>query len=987
MISEWQPPLELPDLRRVDILAIDTEENEEGLRAGRGAGWAWHGGWVCGISLAWREANEIRKLYIPLRHPNSINFDPVQVYRWLANLITAGVRFVTLNGGFDWGWLRTDGGVLMPPSTQLEEIGALATLIDENQRRYGLDALCQRYDLPGKDMTLLNEAVKAAGFPVRRAKEVLWKMPARYVGPYAEADAVNTLLLFERLNPILDQEGTRNAYRLEVDLMPVTLEMRRRGVRINQDAAEQARDLLLGKRDAALAELSRELGTAVSMHELNRNEWKVKVFDQLGLLYKRTELGNPSFAGGGGKGGWMSAHEHPIPRLISAANKYHNAGHKFIEGYLLNHVVNGRIHAELHPFKTEESGARSFRFSYSDPPLQQMVGRDEELAPLIRGAFEPEEDEIWVDNDADQQEYRLLVHHAELRELPGAKAAGDAYRNNPATDYHQMVVNMTGLDRKPAKAINFGKGYGAGIEKLAQMMGKSVEEARAIVAVYDEKLPFVKALNRVCQRDAERFGYTTLYDGARRHWDLWEMPRMSDKGNGPCDVTEARRRIMDPDHPWFGRQPSRFKTYTAMNAQLQGDGARHTKLWLLAVYRAGIVPLLQLHDSLSCSMTMREQAELVARLGEEAIKLTVPMRVKTEVGRNWGGAKHKWDDLPPARAKSAASPQPASAPVPVPAAAPKRGKTIQAARVELKRLGYDVIPLISGKGTPLKGWPMMPNNEASILTWPGSAAGIRLLGSKLFVIDLDIRVAAVRDTILAMLEHRWPGFMAGCLRRHSGAVTLALIGRTVTSRGHAATARFAGAGTDPRGDLVEVFTGNDKRYIGVAGMHSRGRDYAYLGRSILDVKPDDLPWFPDQDIKTMLAGCETIMAGFGLKVVESAVSKGRATSVFDLEPGMLFTLSDDSTMTLEDLEDLVRSDLEAPEGTHRRLVGYASLWDPTTTTTNRVSVLIGATGLCLHDFKTGITHRWRDNAPPPDALGARLGDLKKAATFAWGTKS
>ena len=63
-------------------------------------------------------------------------------------------------------------------------------------------------------------------------------------GPYGEADAVNTLLLYETLSPIIDREGTRAAYRLECDLMPLTIAMRRRGIRIDQDAAEQARDLL-----------------------------------------------------------------------------------------------------------------------------------------------------------------------------------------------------------------------------------------------------------------------------------------------------------------------------------------------------------------------------------------------------------------------------------------------------------------------------------------------------------------------------------------------------------------------------------------------------------------------------------------------------------------------------------------------------------------------------------------------------------------------
>ena len=69
----WQPPHALPDLRCVGLVAIDTETNDEGLRAKRGSSWPWRGGHICGISVAWREGGEIRKIYIPLRHPNSEN--------------------------------------------------------------------------------------------------------------------------------------------------------------------------------------------------------------------------------------------------------------------------------------------------------------------------------------------------------------------------------------------------------------------------------------------------------------------------------------------------------------------------------------------------------------------------------------------------------------------------------------------------------------------------------------------------------------------------------------------------------------------------------------------------------------------------------------------------------------------------------------------------------------------------------------------------
>ena len=99
----WQTPQELPDLRRVGIVALDTETNDEGLRADRGSAWPWRDGHVCGISVAYRADGDIRALYIPLRHPDSDCFDPAQVYRWLKDLIASGVRIVTMNGVYDFG--------------------------------------------------------------------------------------------------------------------------------------------------------------------------------------------------------------------------------------------------------------------------------------------------------------------------------------------------------------------------------------------------------------------------------------------------------------------------------------------------------------------------------------------------------------------------------------------------------------------------------------------------------------------------------------------------------------------------------------------------------------------------------------------------------------------------------------------------------------------------------------------------------------------
>jgi hypothetical protein len=137
--NTWRPPAELPDLRRVGLMALDTETRDLGLAADRGSAWPWNGGgYVCGVSVAYREGNAVRALYFPLRHPDTDNFDREPFFKWLADLLASDVRIVTQNGLYDFGWLGAEAGIKMPAAERLEEIGALATLVDENRYHYSL---------------------------------------------------------------------------------------------------------------------------------------------------------------------------------------------------------------------------------------------------------------------------------------------------------------------------------------------------------------------------------------------------------------------------------------------------------------------------------------------------------------------------------------------------------------------------------------------------------------------------------------------------------------------------------------------------------------------------------------------------------------------------------------------------------------------------------------------------------------------------------
>lgn len=695
--SNWHPPATLPDLRRHEAVAVDLECCDRGLVRSRGPGWAIGDGHVSGVALAWGAGTAGGQpggsLYAPLRHPDTECLQPDQVAQWLADHAAAGVKFVFHNAHYDLGWLRQMAPeILKPGGFNIEDTNCQAVMLDENRLRYDLDTLCREYGLPGKDEMLLREAMSTYGYPATGEdwKKNIWRLPARYVGPYAEVDALSTLVLWELQRKIIKKQddedtqqrrgrerpGVHSAYRLEMDVVPLVHEMRWRGVRVNTERAERQAEVLEERRDETLGELGRRLGARVSIEDLGRQTWLVRNFDAQGIRYPHTPPtkaypdGQPSFTGGAT--GWMPKHPHWLPQLVVRAEKLHKAARDFLRVHICSYAHRGRLHPSINQYKSEDgTGTRTHRFSYSDPPLQQMPKRDEEMLEAVRGCYEPEDGEVWCACDYPQQEYRLIVHFGEELDLPKAYEAGEKYRNDPDTDFHDMVTVMTNpridfaaIDRvefkrlrKPAKDANFAKAFGAGVAKFALMTNLSLEEAKSIMKNYDEEMPFVSMLAREAQRVAESRGYIRLIDGARLHHEQWEPARrdweaeraylltQGNRGAAPCSYKEAEARLADPKHPWRGGRLKRAFVHKAGNELIQGSAARMTKTAMRDCWRAGIVPLLQVHDELDASVPDEKSGMMLAEIMSCAIKLRVPITVKPEFGRTWGDAKHTWEEL------------------------------------------------------------------------------------------------------------------------------------------------------------------------------------------------------------------------------------------------------------------------------------------------------------------------------------------------------
>lgn len=303
---------------------------------------------------------------------------------------------------------------------------------------------------------------------------------------------------------------------------------------------------------------------------------------------------------------------------------------------------------------------------------------------------------------------------------------------------------------------------------------------------------------------------------------------------------------------------------------------------------------------------------------------------------------------------------------------PKAVHSYRAIWRQIRDNGYDVIPL-RGRDGPFKGWPAEPNTDEAIAQWHGKATGMRMLHSTTFVIDLDVRTDRVREALLAALSRRWGAFMRDCLRRTSGSTTMALIGRCATTRRRQMTARYKSEAPQPH--LVEYFTTCDKRYVAVHGYHSEGREYGYIGRSILDTHIDELPWFKEADIGEMIDLCDHTLAELGLERILNAAPYTPGEKVYDLKPDDVIMLSDGEQLRLDELEK------RAGVG---RIKAYANIWDAASKTRDRVLVNRGGGGLALWDTKTGISHRWASLSPAEEPEFQRqLHELMKDFKHPW----
>ena len=605
--TEWLPPESFPDLSKYDEVAIDLETKDPQLKT-MGSGSVTGRGKIVGIALAVKDWSG----YFPIAHEGGGNMDEKMVMDYFKTVLNYPSTKIFHNSMYDVCFIRAAG--LKINGTIVDTMIA-GSLVDENRFRYDLGSMGRDYLGRGKNEAVLNETAALWGVD---PKSEMYKLPAMYVGEYAERDAEMTLELWQEMKKEIYVQDIEDIFNLETELFPCLVDMRFLGVRVDIEAANQLKQKLLAEEKECLQKVKKETSIDIQI-------WAARsiaqVFEKLRLPFDRTEKTNsPSFTKN-----FLQNHTHPLVKLIARAREINKAHTTFIDT-ILKHEHKGRIHAEINQLRSDSGGTVTGRFSYSNPNLQQIPARNKELGPLIRSLFIPEEGCKWGVFDYSQQEPRLVVHYAALQNLYGVGDVLDAYQDGDV-DFHQIVADMAEIPREQAKTINLGLFYGMGKNKLQAELGINKEKANDLFRQYHSRVPFVKQLmDSVMSRAQDRGKVRTLL-GRLCRFHLWEPNQFGIHKALPHDAALAEH----------GPGIRRAYTYKALNRLIQGSAADMTKKAMIELHKEGITPHIQVHDELDISVD--NNADKIKDIMESAVDLEVPNKVDYESGTNWGTIK------------------------------------------------------------------------------------------------------------------------------------------------------------------------------------------------------------------------------------------------------------------------------------------------------------------------------------------------------------
>jgi DNA polymerase-1 len=639
----WLPPTEPPDLSNAVAIAVDVETFDPDLIVD-GPGWS-RGprGEIVGVSIAAIDRQSDRGAwYFPTRHRNEpqYNLPPERVFPWLKTILENNLPKVGANLLYDIGWL-TEENIFV--TGELHDVQFAEALLDE-EAKVALDILASKYLGEHKATDLMYDWIRSAyKVPDKFLRGEIYRTSPRLVGHYAEMDANLPLRIIEKQLPLIKSEGLDYIYRLECDLIPLLVRMRRKGVSVDILQAEA---------------LAQELGDdAVKMYAHIEQEYGVRLkctdsrqigllFDHVGIKYPMTKAKNPS---PNIEKEWLAALEHPLGAYINDLRHHEKIKSTFCEGYIIDKNVNGKLYPQFHPLKGDVNGTMVGRFASSTPNLQNISKRSK-LGKRVRKLFIPDKGhDHWARYDFSQIHYRILAHYAVG---PGADELRYRYCNDPKTDYHMdvymKVAPLLGWSttdkviikekRTPIKNVNFGLLYGQSERALSYTAGLSKEQAKAFFKAYHEGAGYVKPTMDAIAKEAAECGYVTTIMGRRVRFKLWEP--CYGYGHTALPLSQALEQ-------WGSDIRIAFQ-YRAVNYKFQGSEPDIMKTAMRNCLNSGVfdyvgVPRLTVHDELDWSVednspATQEAFKYIGYLMESAVKMRIPINCEFSTGKNWGEA-------------------------------------------------------------------------------------------------------------------------------------------------------------------------------------------------------------------------------------------------------------------------------------------------------------------------------------------------------------
>ncbi|MBR5420022.1 MAG: DNA polymerase I [Lachnospiraceae bacterium] len=429
---------------------------------------------------------------------------------------------------------------------------------------------------------------------------------------YAASQAASLYKLYPLLEGKLKESGMEELYRdMELPLSYVLYRMEQEGIAADKEALK-AYGAELSER---ISELERQIYEAAG-EEFNINSPKqlaTILFEKMGIPGgKKTKTGYSTSAEVLEK----LAEDVPFVREILEYRTYTKLKSTYADALAEFIAADGRIHTKFNQCVTATG-----RLSSADPNLQNIPMRTE-LGRRIRKVFAPKEGCVFADADYSQIELRILASLAGDEGLIEAYREGkDIHRITASKVFHVPFDEVTDLQRRNAKAVNFGIVYGISSFGLSQDLSISRQEAKEYIEQYFATYPGIKDYLERVKAEAKESGWSVTAYGRRR-----PIPELKSSN-------------------FMQRQ---FGERVAMNAPIQGTAADIMKRAMLRVYDRLVLEglksrmLLQIHDELLIETPVEEEEKVLNILREEmaaAADLPVALEVDAHSGRDWYEAK------------------------------------------------------------------------------------------------------------------------------------------------------------------------------------------------------------------------------------------------------------------------------------------------------------------------------------------------------------